>query len=304
MSTPQSPDPEQRFTALFDGTYGDVLRFVRRRHGDEGAEDVVAEAFLVAWRRLEDLPEDPGDARAWLFGIARGTLANSRRSDRRRDALGVRLAGHDARAGQVSDDAATLMVTTGVVGVDILRPTTASATWTPVGEAVPADAPGVQQCEQWWQIGSSELRPVLQERRGVTTLVLAADDQGRELLCTATLRDGQEPIGGMTSVEDPPIARLAPHEVSTTFVVTTFEEAMPQNGWQAEGSTAVAGDVGEDVTRVVLETGAGPVEASLAEGRFAAWWPIEDDSDPHPEVRAQITTADRETRTVTLRERG
>ncbi|MFL0457603.1 hypothetical protein ACH0CV_09710 [Brachybacterium paraconglomeratum] len=191
-----------------------------------------------------------------------------------------------------------------MVGVDILRPTTGSATWTPVGEAVPADAPGVQQCEQWWQIESSELRPVLQERRGDTTLVLAADDQGRELLCTATLRGGQEPIGGRTSVEDAPIAQLAPHEVSTTFVVTTFEEAMPQNGWQAEGSTAVAGDVGEDVTRVVLETGAGPVEASLAEGRFAAWWPIEDDSDPHPEVRAQITTADGETRTVTLRERG
>lgn len=208
------------------------------------------------------------------------------------------------RAGLVAVAGATLMVTTGVVGVDILRPTTASATWTPVGEAVPADAPGVQQCEQWWQVESSELRPVLQERRGATTLVLGVDDQGRELLCTATLRDGQEPIGGMTSVEEPPIARLAPHEVSTTFVDTTFEEAMPQNGWQAEGSTAVAGDVGEDVTRVVLETGAGPVEASLAEGRFAAWWPIEDDSDPHPEVRAQITTADGETRTVTLRERG
>lgn len=68
---------------------------------------------MVAWRRLEDLPEDPGDARAWLFGIARGTLANSRRSDRRRDALGVRLAGHDARAGQVSDDAATLRLDVG-----------------------------------------------------------------------------------------------------------------------------------------------------------------------------------------------
>ncbi|WP_270408350.1 RNA polymerase sigma factor [Brachybacterium paraconglomeratum] len=113
MSTPQSPDPEQRFTALFDGTYGDVLRFVCRRHGDECAEDVVAEAFLVAWRRLEDLPEDPGDARAWLFGIARGTLANSRRGDRRRDALGVRLAEHGAHAGQGNHDAATLRLDVG-----------------------------------------------------------------------------------------------------------------------------------------------------------------------------------------------
>ncbi len=151
---------------------------------------------------------------------------------------------------------------------------------------------------------SSELPPVLQERRGDTTLVLAADDQGRELLCTATLRDGQEPIGGMTSVEDAQIARLAPDGVSTTFVVTSFREAMLQNGWQAEGSTAIAGDVGEDVTRMVLRTDAGPVVASLADGRFAAWWPIEDDHDRHPVVDAEVTTVDGKTRTVTLRERG
>jgi len=113
VSTPQGPDPEQRFTALFDGAYVDVLRFVRRRHGVEGAEDVVAEAFLVAWRRFEDLPEDLGDARAWLFGIARGTLANSRRGDRRRDALGVRLADHGARAGQGNADAVTLRLDVG-----------------------------------------------------------------------------------------------------------------------------------------------------------------------------------------------
>ena len=113
MSTPQSPDPAQRFTALFDGAYGDVLRFVRRRHGDEGAEDVVADAFLVAWRRLEDLPEDPGDARAWLFGIARGTLANSRRGGRRRDALGVRIADHGAHDDAGDDDAAALRLDVG-----------------------------------------------------------------------------------------------------------------------------------------------------------------------------------------------
>ena len=255
----------------------------------------------------------PARADADLHRILATPRDGGDRSDHRsvgdRPAVGARpLVGRPRRArwraGLVAVAGATLMVTTGVVGVDILRPTTASATWTPVGEAVPADAPGVQQCEQWWQVESSELRPVLQERRGATTLVLAADDQGRELLCTATLRDGQEPIGGMTSLTEPGAAPPAAGDVAVTVVMTTFQEAMLQNGWQAHGSTSVAGDVGEDVTRVVLETGAGPVEASLAEGRFAAWWPIEDDSDPHPEVRAQITTADGETRTVTLRERG
>lgn len=108
MSTPPRPDPAQHFTALYEETYADVLRFVRRRHGESGAEDVVAEAFLAAWRRFEDLPEDRGDARAWLFGIARGTLANGRRSDRRRDALGVRLADAESTTPHPEDDAATL----------------------------------------------------------------------------------------------------------------------------------------------------------------------------------------------------
>jgi hypothetical protein len=208
------------------------------------------------------------------------------------------------RGGLVAVAAAALVVATGAVAVDVWRPTPASATWTPVGQSVPVDAPGVQQCARWWQVESDDLEPVLQEQRGDTTMVLAADGTGRELLCTATLTEGQEPIGGMTSLTEPPSAELGADGVSVTFVDTTFQEAMLQNGWQADGSTSVAGDVGADVTRMVLETDAGPVEASLADGRFAAWWPIEDDEDPHPVVDAAVTTADGTTRTVTLQEEG
>jgi RNA polymerase sigma-70 factor (ECF subfamily) len=86
-----SPD-EQRFGALFHDAHGDVLRFVQRRLAADEAEDVVSEVFLTAWRRLEDLPARHDDARAWLFGIARGTLANTRRGSGRREALAVRLA--------------------------------------------------------------------------------------------------------------------------------------------------------------------------------------------------------------------
>ncbi len=72
-----------------------MLRYVQRRldgpGGREGAEDVVAEAMTVAWRRVDDLPVDPDDARAWLFGIARTCLLNHRRAAGRRAALGVRL---------------------------------------------------------------------------------------------------------------------------------------------------------------------------------------------------------------------
>ena len=88
----RAADQEQTFKTLYRSTYPDLLRFVQRRADRDQAEDVVAEAFLVAWRRLDELPDRDEDARAWVFGIARNTLLNERRGQRRRDALGVRLA--------------------------------------------------------------------------------------------------------------------------------------------------------------------------------------------------------------------
>jgi RNA polymerase sigma-70 factor (ECF subfamily) len=83
---------EQRFRALYDAVYVDVLRFVRRRVHPTHAEDVVSEVMLVAWRRLDDVPADLSSARAWLFGVAHKTLQNARRREGRQDAVAVRLA--------------------------------------------------------------------------------------------------------------------------------------------------------------------------------------------------------------------
>ncbi len=51
----------------------------------------MAEVFLTAWRRLDDLPESDA-ARVWLYATARRVIANQRRSRRRRSALHERLA--------------------------------------------------------------------------------------------------------------------------------------------------------------------------------------------------------------------
>jgi RNA polymerase sigma-70 factor (ECF subfamily) len=83
---------ERRFTDLFAETYPAVLRFVERRIHPSHAEDVAAEVFLVLWRRLDDVPADAEDARAWLFGVARLTLMARMRGERRRQALAVRIA--------------------------------------------------------------------------------------------------------------------------------------------------------------------------------------------------------------------
>lgn len=69
-----------------------ILAYALRRVEDrEDAADVVAETFLVAWRRLAEVPVG-GEARLWLYAVARRTIANLHRSERRRTRLGGRLA--------------------------------------------------------------------------------------------------------------------------------------------------------------------------------------------------------------------
>lgn len=96
-------EDEARLEALFRRHYRDVAAYVRRRAEPDLVEDVVAETFLVAWRRLEDVPVD---ARPWLLGVARKTLATQRRSRARRRALLTRLeatSGPNERAGHPSE---------------------------------------------------------------------------------------------------------------------------------------------------------------------------------------------------------
>ena len=83
---------EQRCRRLFDRYHRDVYAYCRRRTDAETAADCAAETFLVAWRRLEDVPD--GDAAlGWLYGAARRTLANEFRRNRRWRRLLTRLRG-------------------------------------------------------------------------------------------------------------------------------------------------------------------------------------------------------------------
>ena len=66
-----------------------VIAYVRRRAPEDIVDDIVSETFLVAWRRLDRVPEP---ALPWLLGVARRVLSTHRRGDRRRRALYSRLA--------------------------------------------------------------------------------------------------------------------------------------------------------------------------------------------------------------------
>jgi RNA polymerase sigma-70 factor, ECF subfamily len=83
--------PADRFRRLFADTERELVAYVVRRvERPEDAADVVAETFLVAWRRLNDVPAGD-EARLWLYGVARRQLANQRRGQLRRSRLADRL---------------------------------------------------------------------------------------------------------------------------------------------------------------------------------------------------------------------
>jgi RNA polymerase sigma-70 factor (ECF subfamily) len=83
---------ETRFTGLMTEHGRAVLGYLTRRtEPAHDAADLMAEVFVVVWRRLDAVPHEPPQARAWLLGIARGVLTNHRRGAVRRSRLADRL---------------------------------------------------------------------------------------------------------------------------------------------------------------------------------------------------------------------
>ena len=82
------PFERARWEDLYRSHAGQVYAFAYRRVGREDAPDVVAETFLVAWRRIDEVPQD---ALPWLYTVARNLVGNLRRSTQRREALWERV---------------------------------------------------------------------------------------------------------------------------------------------------------------------------------------------------------------------
>lgn len=81
-----------RFGRLYRDQGRAVLAYALRRvESPEDAADVVSETFLVAWRRLEEVPVGARE-RLWLYAVARRVTANLRRSEGRRTRLAERIA--------------------------------------------------------------------------------------------------------------------------------------------------------------------------------------------------------------------
>lgn len=87
----------ERFEKLYRRHAGEVLAYALRRAAPEAAHDAAADTFLVAWRRLDTVPDN---ALPWLYAVTHKTLSTQRRSQRRRAALVEKLRGEQTEAQQ------------------------------------------------------------------------------------------------------------------------------------------------------------------------------------------------------------
>lgn len=82
-----------RDESWFTDTYvrhAPAIRAYAARRVPQELDDVVAEVFTTAWRLRGSVPGDPGEARLWLYAVARHTVLHAHRSALRRARLAAR----------------------------------------------------------------------------------------------------------------------------------------------------------------------------------------------------------------------
>ena len=216
-----------------------------------------------------------------------------------------------------------LLVPVGLVGAAgaavsalLLGGGSAFASWTPKPEPLTAAAvtEAATTCRAALEVPDQGERVVIAERRGGWTYVLIAGPKAEgACLMPDDLVGHQDPadhrkegfFGGYTTdpVEAPTLARDRIVETESMAGSVPTPGLWPfsdDEGW----FSSVQGYVGSDVTGVTVHTPVGPdVEASVAHGRFAAWWPSDRPSSENPEVMGAwtytVTLADGSTRRVT-----
>jgi RNA polymerase sigma-70 factor, ECF subfamily len=86
----RSAHAPKEFAAIFDRHAGGVHHYLSRRVGAERADDLVAETFVIAFRRRGAYDPTQRSARPWLFGIATRLLSQHWRETERRQRLHAR----------------------------------------------------------------------------------------------------------------------------------------------------------------------------------------------------------------------
>lgn len=86
---PDTNSARWRLQSMFEAHGEKILLYFLRRTDRDSARDGASDTFLVAWRRIDDIP--PGRELPWLYGVARRVLSQQRRAHRRRMRLHRKL---------------------------------------------------------------------------------------------------------------------------------------------------------------------------------------------------------------------
>jgi RNA polymerase sigma-70 factor, ECF subfamily len=97
------PPDDAVFAQLYRRFHRPVRDFCRRRVASDLVDDAVAETFLTAWRRLNDVPAG-AEALVWLYGVAYRVIGHQRRSTARRRRLENRLRSVVSRPASAADE--------------------------------------------------------------------------------------------------------------------------------------------------------------------------------------------------------
>lgn len=197
----------------------------------------------------------------------------------------------------------------GVVALTLQDPgPTAYASWTayPTGVTASVEGPAVAACQQFWGVDADtsgtgtpmrdlQFQPVMAETRGDYSLVLAEGVDGFGSVChsrSAQSSAGGEPTGGYSVWQQPP-GEVIDDEIELTMYDAYSDD--PDSSDMVVVTSILTGRVGSDVAAVVIHPPEHQaVQASVLDGRFAAWWPWEmaDDGDPYPDLSFDIEMSD------------
>ena len=102
-------DHERQFAAVYEQWCPSIRAYFARWIHPERIDDAVAETFLVAWRRIDDVP-NAREGLLWLYRVASFVLSHEWRTAQRRARLATRLTSvrapvaHGPEARAVQDD--------------------------------------------------------------------------------------------------------------------------------------------------------------------------------------------------------
>lgn len=177
-----------------------------------------------------------------------------------------------------------LLVSVGLVGAAgaaipaLLLGGSAYGSWTPTPEPLTAAAASAaaDTCRAALEVPGQTTRDLVTERRGDWTYVLLADSNGEGACLMPNDVVGQAPPADRTAffgTYDPDTDVDVPTLPRDGIVEVQSMEGDTDEGW----FSWTQGHVGSDVTGVTVHIPSGPdVQASVDDGRFAAWWPVDD----------------------------